>query len=119
MLIKFDQNKADIDPYYFPDLAKVAHFLNENLAVTVTVEGYVTTATPSASIEIARSRLQNVVNYLVDNFGVSRSRFVLEDSSHSRLFVANVGDRGMPDHCRVKIILNYPPLVPFDRTSNA
>ena len=44
--------------------------------MTATVEGHTGNlqATPEQAMKISQQRAQNVVNYLVDNFGIARSR---------------------------------------------
>jgi outer membrane protein OmpA-like peptidoglycan-associated protein len=110
MQIEFDQNKADIRPQYRDDLRKVADFLNANPSVTATVEGHTANlqATPELALEISQRRAQNVVNYLVDNFGIARSRLTAAGFGNTRRFAYNTSAEGQQENRRVNIILNYP-----------
>jgi OOP family OmpA-OmpF porin len=110
MQIEFDQNKADIKPQHRDDLRKVADFLNANPSVTATVEGHTANlqATPELALEISQRRAQNVVNYLVDNFGIARSRLTAAGFGNTRRFAYNTSAEGQQENRRVNIILNYP-----------
>ena len=110
MLIEFDRNKADVKPGYRDELRKVADFLKANPSVTATIEGHTANlqATPELALEISRRRAQNVLNYLVDNFGVARSRLSAEGFGQTRRFAYNTSLEGQQENRRVNIIINYP-----------
>jgi OOP family OmpA-OmpF porin len=110
LLMEFDQNSADIRPQYRNDLSEVADFLKANPAVTATVEGHTGNlqATPALAMEISQRRAQNVVNYLVDNFGVPRSRLTAAGFGRTRPAAYNTTLEGQQENRRVNIIINYP-----------
>jgi OOP family OmpA-OmpF porin len=108
--IEFDLNKPDVKPQYREELRKVANFLKANPSVTATVEGHTgnTQGTPQFSRENSQRRAQNVVNYLVDNFGIARSRLSAEGFGSTRRFAYNTSLEGQKENRRVNIIINYP-----------
>ncbi len=110
LLIEFDPNKADIKPEYRGELQKLANFLKANPSVTATVEGHTGNLQANAELarEIAQRRAQNVANYLVDNFGIARSRLSAEGQGSSRQFAYNTSLEGQQENRRVNVILNYP-----------
>jgi len=110
LLIEFDRNKADIKPEYRDELQTLANFLKANPAVTATVEGHTGNlqATVALAQEIAQRRAQNVVNYLVDNFGIARSRLSAEGHGRTRQFAYNTSLEGQQENRRVNVIINYP-----------
>lgn len=108
MLIEFDQNKANIGSQYGAELAKVGKFLNENPGVTATVEGHAANTSPETAMAVSKLRAQNVVDYLVTNFGVARTRLAAEGFGESRRFAYNTSADGRQENRRVNIILNYP-----------
>lgn len=110
LLIEFDRNKADIRPEYTGDLRKVADFMKAHPGVTAAVEGHTGNlqGTPQLAMEIFQLRAQNVVNYLVDNFGITRSRLSVEGFGKSRRFAYNNSLEGQQENRRVNIIFNYP-----------
>jgi len=109
MEMEFDRNKADIRPEYHDDLGKVAKFLKANPGVSATVEGHTGNlqATPELAMGISQRRAQNVVNELVDNFGVPRSRLAAEGFGQTRRFAYSTTAEGQQDNRRVNIIFNY------------
>jgi OOP family OmpA-OmpF porin len=110
MMIEFDRNKADIKPEYHEELNKVANFLKANPSATATVEGHTGNlqATPQLAMEISRHRAQNVVTYLVDNFGMAPARLSTEGFGRARRFAYNTSVEGQQENRRVNIIINYP-----------
>ncbi len=119
MVIEFDQNQAEIKPQYGDGLRKVADFLKANPSVTATVEGNAanlllatpelgTLATPALGMKISQLRAQAVVDYLVGNLGVARSRLSVEAFGETRRFAYNTSKEGRQENRRVNIIFNYP-----------
>jgi OOP family OmpA-OmpF porin len=110
LLIEFDANSAEVKPQYRNDLQEVADFLKANPAVTATVEGHTGNlqATEDLALQISQRRAQNVVNYLVDNFGIARSRLAAAGFGQSRRLAYNTTIEGQQDNRRVNIIINYP-----------
>ena len=110
LLIEFDQNSADVRPQYRNDLAEVAEFLKAHPEVTATVEGHTGNlqATPELAMEISQHRAENVMNYLVDNFGIAKSRLAAAGFGRSRAVSYNTTLESQQDNRRVNIIINYP-----------
>jgi OOP family OmpA-OmpF porin len=109
MLIEFDINSATIKPKYHTELAKVAKYLKENKSVTATVEGHTANlqTTPALAQEISLKRAQNVVDYLVQNEGIERSRLTAEGFGKTRRYSYNTSAAGQQDNRRVNVIFNY------------
>ncbi len=110
MQIEFDRNKADLKPEYGADLSKVADLLKANPLVTATVEGHTGNlqATPELAMEISRQRAENVVNALVENFGIARSRLTAEGFGQTRRVAYSTSLESEQENRRVNIIFNYP-----------
>lgn len=108
--IEFGQNQADVKPQYRDDLRQVADFLKANQAVVATVEGNTDNLQPTAEIamKISQLRAQNVVNYLVDNFGIARSRLTAVGFGQTRRFAYNTSVAGRQQNRRVNVIFSYP-----------
>ena len=111
MEMEFDAQKADVRPQYREELRKVANFMKANPRVTATVEGHTGNlqATPELAMEISQRRAQNVVDYLVKNFGVPRSQLAAEGFGQTRRFAYNTSAEGQQENRRVNIILDFPP----------
>jgi OmpA-OmpF porin, OOP family len=108
--MEFDKGKADIKPQYNDELRRVATYLKANPSVTATVEGHTDDLliTGEKAMVLSERRGQNVVNYLVDNFGVSRSQLGVAAFGESRRFAYNTSLEGREENRRVNIIINYP-----------
>ncbi len=96
LLVEFDRNMADVKPQYHDDLRTVAEFLKAHPNVTATVEGHTanTQASPELALEISQRRAQNILNYLVNNFGIERSRLTAEGFGDTRRFAYNTTFEG-------------------------
>jgi len=110
MLIEFDVNSATVKPQYDAELAKFGKFLKENKTVTAIVEGHTANLQTTAALaqEISLKRAQNVVDYLVKNEGIERSRLTAEGFGKTRRHSYNTSAAGQQDNRRVNIIFAYP-----------
>ncbi len=117
MEIEFDPYKNDIKPEYRDELRKVANFMKANPTVTATVEGHAdnvagidakhTHPTAEVSMKVSQERAQSVVNYLVDNHGVDRSRLATAAFGATRRTDYGTTLAGQQENRRVNIIFNY------------
>lgn len=107
--MEFDLNKADVRPEHREELGKVAAFLKANPSVTATVEGHTANLQGSEEdgMELSRRRAENVVKYLVREFGIASSRLSSEGFGGSRRFAYNTSAEGQQENRRVNIIINY------------
>ena len=105
LAIEFAALDTAVKPEYRNELQGLADFLKANPTVTATVEGHTGNlqATPEQAMTISQQRAQNVVNYLVDNFGIARSRLTAEGFGQTRRFSYNA-----EDNRRVNVIIEYP-----------
>ena len=108
--IEFDQNKADLKPDYNAALSKVANLMQAKPLLTATVGGHTANlqATPELAMEISRQRAENVVNALVNDFGIARSRLAVEGFGETRRIAYNTSLEGQQENRRVNIIFTYP-----------
>lgn len=108
--IEFDLLKDDIKPQHREELRKVANFLKANPTVTATVEGHAgkVQTTDASAMAISKRRAENVVTYLVDNFGIERSRLTAEGFGKTRRFAYSTTLESQQENRRVNIIINYP-----------
>jgi len=110
MEIEFDLQKDEVKPEHREDLRKAANFLKANPKVTATVEGHAgkIVVTDAKAMAISKRRAQNVVNYLVDTFGIDRARLTAEGFGKTRRFAYSTTLEGQQENRRVNIIINYP-----------
>jgi len=110
MEVEFDPKSDEVKQEHREDLRKVANFLKANPSVTATVEGHTGNLQKNAAeaMKISQRRADNVVAYLVDNFGIDRSRLSAEGFGGTRHFAYNTTLEGQQENRRVNIIINYP-----------
>jgi OOP family OmpA-OmpF porin len=110
VFIDFDRNKADVKPEYDDQLRRVADFLKANPTVTAWVEGHTGNlqTTPALAKEISKRRAMKVVDYLVDHFGIDRSRLTASGWGDNWRYAYNTSAEGAQENRRVNIIINYP-----------
>jgi OmpA-OmpF porin, OOP family len=112
MEMEFDLNRAEVKPQYREELRKVANFMKANPQVTATVEGHTSNlqgAGAPQGVELSQRRAENVVNSLVKEFGVERSRLSAAGFGQTRRFAYNTSLEGQKENRRVNIILDFPP----------
>lgn len=106
MNIRFDCRCVNIGTDYYSDLAKMASLLKENTSLIAILEAYDSQGFSTVPVEISKMRLRNVMNYLVDNFSIPRSKFYVDKlvgaSSHEFPAATASGWGG------VSVILKYP-----------
>jgi OmpA-OmpF porin, OOP family len=112
MEMEFDVNRAEVRPQYREELRKVANFMKANPQVTATVEGHTSNVQGVGApqgVELSQRRAENVVNTMVKEFGVERSRLSAAGFGQTRRFAYNTSVEGQQENRRVNIILDFPP----------
>jgi OmpA-OmpF porin, OOP family len=108
-LVEFDQNSVTVDDQYHSDLEKAAQYLRDNPKVTAHIEGHAADITSTSKAqEISERRAANVLDYLVEKFGVERSRLTAEGFGKLRRVAYNTTEAGRQQNRRVNIVLHYP-----------
>ena len=108
--IDFGPKQDEVLPEYKEELRKVANFMKANPSVTATVEGHAGQGQESAAdaMAISKRRAENVVTYLVDNFGIDRSRLTAEGFGKTRRYSYSTTAEGRQENRRINILINYP-----------
>ncbi|MDO8264518.1 MAG: OmpA family protein [Gallionella sp.] len=117
MELEFDPYKATVEPKHHNDLREVADFMKANPTVTATVEGHAgkfvglgtkeKTISADVAMEVSQKRAQNVVNYLVDILGVTRSRLATAQFGQTRRVAYGTTLEGQQENRRINIIFTY------------
>lgn len=108
-LVEFDANSVTVKDQYHADLEKAANYLRDNPNVTAHVEGHAADLTSTAKAQqVSERRAANVVDYLVEKFGIDRSRLTAEGFGKTRRVAYNTTDEGKQQNRRVNIVLSYP-----------
>ena len=111
MEMEFDVNSAVVRPQYREELRKVANYMKANPAVTATVEGHTSNVQGAVAQgqQLSQQRAQNVVDSMVNDFGVQRSRLTAAGFGQTRRFAYNTSAEGQQENRRVNIVLDLPP----------
>lgn len=108
-LVEFDANSVKVNEQYHADLEKAANYLRDNPNVNAHVEGHAADLTSTAKAQqISERRAANVVDYLVEKFGIDRSRLTAEGFGKTRRVAYNTTEEGKQQNRRVNIVLSYP-----------
>ncbi len=104
---EFDSDKADIKPEFHDEIAKVADFMKENPTVTALVEGHTdNVGSAEHNMQLSQRRAESVVNYLVEKFGIERSRLSAKGYGETRRIAYNNTPEGRAKNRRVNVILD-------------
>lgn len=107
MALEFDTDGSKVDKKYHDQLENVAKYLRVNPELIVTLEGHTDNANPATAQQVSQQRARSVADYLVENFGVDRSRLNVEGFGSTRRDTYNITAEGRQDNRRVNIILGY------------
>lgn len=105
--INFDINKADIRPEFDQEVARVGDFMKKYDTTTAVIEGDTdNVGTYEHNMELSKRRAESVVNYLVDHFGIERSRLSAKGYGSSRPIADNSTDEGRQKNRRINAIID-------------
>jgi OOP family OmpA-OmpF porin len=109
MDMEFDTNSAAVRPEYREELRKVSNFIKTHPGVTATVEGHTSNlqGTHAQAQQLSQRRAESVVDTMVKEFGVDRTRLFAQGFGETRRFAYNTSVEGRQDNRRVNIILDF------------
>jgi OmpA-OmpF porin, OOP family len=107
LVMDFDSGSAQVKPEYRGEIAKVAQYLKENPTTTAVIEGHTdNVGEPQANMKLSQQRAENVVNYLVDNFGVERARLSAKGYGSTRRISYNNSAEGRAMNRRINAVID-------------
>ncbi|BDV44007.1 membrane protein [Geotalea uraniireducens] len=105
--IQFDTDQAVIKPEYHNEIAKVGDFMNRFPTTTAVIEGHTDNVGGSKyNMELSQRRAEAVVNYLVDKFGIDRSRLSAKGYGDTRPIGYNTDPAGRAMNRRIDAIID-------------
>jgi OOP family OmpA-OmpF porin len=105
--IEYDINKADIRPEYNDEVAKAGDFLKKYPTTTAVIEGHTdNVGSPEHNLDLSQKRAESVVNYLVEHFGIERSRLSPKGYGSTRPVADNSTDEGKQKNRRMEAIVD-------------
>ena len=105
--IEEDIDRAAIRPEYETEMAKVGDFMKQYPTTTAVLEGHSdNVGTAEHNNELSQRRAETVVDYLVDKYGIDRSRLSAKGYGFSRPISDNTTDEGRQKNRRVEAIID-------------
>ena len=105
--IEFDIDRSEIQPKYDLDIAKVADFLREHPASTAVIEGHSdNVGSEQHNLDLSQQRAESVVNYLVDKFGIERSRLSAKGYGMTQPIADNATEEGKQKNRRIEAVID-------------
>lgn len=105
--MEFDTNSADIKPQYQAAIAKVGEFMKQNPTTTAVIEGHTDDVGDAAyNMNLSQKRADNVVAYLVKNFGIDSSRLEAKGYGATRRIAYNSTAEGRQKNRRINAIID-------------
>jgi len=107
LVLDFDSGKADVKPQYRDEIAKVADYLKQYPSTTAVIEGHTdNVGSPENNMKLSQQRAENVVTYLVDNFGIDRSRLSAKGYGSTRRISYNNTPEGRQQNRRISAVID-------------
>ena len=107
MVLDFDPGQADVKPQYRDEIAKLADYLKKYPTTTALIEGHTdNTGDADANMKLSQQRAENVVNYLVDNFGIDRARLSAKGYGATRRISYNNTPEGRQQNRRINAVVD-------------
>lgn len=107
LVVDFDSGKAEVKPQYRDEISKVADYLKQYPSTTAVIEGHTdNVGSPEANMKLSQQRAENVVKYLVDNFGIDRSRLSAKGYGSTRRISYNNTAEGRQQNRRINAVID-------------
>jgi OOP family OmpA-OmpF porin len=111
---EFDICKTGIRPEYRDEMAKVGNFMKQNPDTTAIIEGHSDNIpiTPGANcefknnMELSQARAESAVNFLMEKFGIDRSRLTAKGYGDTRPVADNATNEGRQQNRRIDAIID-------------
>jgi len=105
--MEFDTGKADIKPQYKDNIAKVGEFMQQYPSTTAIIEGHTdNVGSYEVNMKLSQQRAENVVAYLVKNFGIDPSRLEAKGYGYTRRIAYNNTPEGRQKNRRINAIID-------------
>ena len=105
--MEFDTNKADIKAQYREEIAKVGDFMKQYPTTTAIIEGHTdNVGSYEYNMKLSKQRAENVVAYLVKNFGIEASRLEAKGYGYTRRIAYNSTPEGRQKNRRINAIID-------------
>lgn len=105
--VEFDKDKADVKARYNDEIAKLADYMKQYPTTSATIEGHTdNSGSPEVNMKLSQRRAESVVNYLVDKFGIDRTRLSAKGYGETRPIAYNTTTEGRQKNRRIDAIVD-------------
>lgn len=107
LVIDFDSGKADVKPQYRDEIAKLADYMKQYPTTTAVIEGHTdSVGDADSNMKLSQRRAESVVDYLVTNFGIDRSRLSARGYGDTRRISYNDTSEGRAKNRRINAVVD-------------
>jgi len=104
---EFDIDQALIRPEYREEIAHVGDFMKKYPSTTAVIEGHTdNVGAAEHNMDLSQRRAEAVVTYLVENYGIERSRLAAKGYGASRPVADNATNEGRQKNRRIEAIID-------------
>jgi len=105
--IEFATDSADINSRYFDEVNKLGEYMKKYPTTTAAIEGHTDDVGSSElNMNLSRQRAENVVKYLVENFGIERTRLSAKGYGATRRIAYNSTPEGRQANRRITAVVD-------------
>lgn len=107
LVVDFDSGKSEIKPQYRDEIAKVAGYMKQYPTTTAVIEGHTDIlGSAEENMKLSQERAESVVNYLVENYGIDRSRLAAKGYGATRRISYNNTPEGRQKNRRINAVID-------------
>ena len=105
--LEFETGKSTVLPQHHDEIARVGEYMKQYPTTTAIIEGHTdNTGSENFNEKLSRERAESVVNYLVEKFGIERSRLSAKGYGSKRRIAYNTTPEGRKKNRRINAIID-------------
>lgn len=105
--IEFDTDSAVIKTSHYEEINKLGQYMNRYPTTTAVIEGHTdNVGSAELNMKLSQQRAENVVNYLVKNFGIEHSRLSAKGYGDTRRIAYNNTPEGRQANRRINAVVD-------------
>ena len=105
--VEFATDSAEIKPTFYGEVNTVGEYMKKYPTTTALIEGHTDNVGDAEhNMKLSRQRAENVVNYLVEKFGIERSRLSAKGYGSTRRIAYNNTPDGRQKNRRINAVID-------------
>jgi OmpA-OmpF porin, OOP family len=105
--VGFDSGKSDVKARYSDEIAKLADYMKKYPTTSAIIEGHTdNVGSAEVNMKLSQQRAESVVTYLVDKFGIDRTRLSAKGYGETRPIAYNSTPEGRQKNRRIEAIVD-------------